>query len=112
MEAPKTLTGEAKLEWKRVCDELAKLGRLTDVDRAILTVHCQTWAINRDAFAAVKAHGMSTTYSNGSVGPTPEYKAWTETTKTLRGTLADLGLTPAARKFDKVEAEEPTKLSY
>jgi P27 family predicted phage terminase small subunit len=92
-----TLKNEGLKEWNRICDELKSLGRLDSVDRAILSLHCNTWEINRDALKHVQSDGQIQTYSNGTVGPSTHYKNWCETTKILRGTLADMGLTPSSR---------------
>jgi P27 family predicted phage terminase small subunit len=106
---PTILKGESLKEWQRITQELTDLGRLNNADRAIMVQHCQTWQINREAYQRVLSDGQTMEYSNGVMGPSPWYKNWGETTKMLRGTLADLGLTPNARGFD-LTADEPEEL--
>ena len=43
-DCPKVLTGEARIEWRRIEIELKRLGLLTGVDRAALAGYCQAWA--------------------------------------------------------------------
>lgn len=107
LDPPPMLKGESLKEWERCAAELDALGRLDKVDRAILTLHCQTWQLNREAFQHILAEGQTCEYANGSIGPTPHYKNWQETTKTLRGTLGDMGLTPKARRF--ATPDKPTE---
>lgn len=42
--APTWLTAEAKAEWKRVTPELERLGMLAFLDRAVLTIYCDSWS--------------------------------------------------------------------
>lgn len=109
---PSDIKGEARKEWGRVCAELGRLGRLTSVDRGILTVHCTAWAMHRQAADTVDADGPSCVLPNGCPAQTPAFKAWKETATMLRGTLADLGLTPASRKAIAAaqDDDEPAEL--
>ncbi|MDP9225839.1 MAG: phage terminase small subunit P27 family, partial [Actinomycetota bacterium] len=42
--APARLSREARAEWKRIAPELERIGLLSNLDRALLTVWCETWA--------------------------------------------------------------------
>ena len=104
---PDELDGESLLEWDRICDELKMLGQLNKADRAIMTLHCQTWAVYRSAQQAVNQFGAVVKWPNGIPGPGPFYRVMRETAIVLRGTLKDLGLTPDARGLaTKKEQEE------
>jgi P27 family predicted phage terminase small subunit len=106
---PEDLDAEALLEWGRICRELKGLGRLELADRAIMTTHCQIWSVFRKNAKAVSQFGAVVRWHNGVAGPAPFYRVARETAALLRGTLADLGLTPASRGL-KVQAEEPGEL--
>jgi P27 family predicted phage terminase small subunit len=103
---PDDLKGEGLREWDRVCDELHTLGRLNKVDRALLTTYCRCWATFCQVSAQVDKDGPVTVYSNGNAGLTPYYKAQKETAALLQSLLAAMGLTPAARDFDRDDSED------
>lgn len=105
---PEELDGESLLEWDRICDELEQLGTLDGIDRAIMTLHCQTWATYQSMVKAVNKYGAVIKWPNGIPGPGPFYKVMRETAALLRGTLSDMGLTPNSRGFkvEKTEAED------
>lgn len=94
---PEHLGGEGLLEWCRVCGELEALGTLATADRAILTLYVETWAVWRSASNHVATFGPIVKGSNQVAGRSPFYTVKKETAAQLRGLLADLGLTPAAR---------------
>ena len=41
--APDHLNDEAKVEWKRVAEDLFRLGVLTEIDRVVLAAYCQAY---------------------------------------------------------------------
>lgn len=104
---PEDMEGEALLEWHRVVAELAARGTLDSADRGILTVHCQTRAAHAVAAKHVAQFGPVIKWPNGVPGPSPFYKTMKECAAVLCGTLADMGLTPAARAKQKTPAAEP-----
>ncbi|MDB5297868.1 MAG: hypothetical protein JWO31_3851 [Phycisphaerales bacterium] len=94
---PEDLDGEARLEWERVCDELAAAGRLDRADRAALTLYVRTWAVWKLAAKHVETFGAVLPMHNNVVGRSPFYAVMRETAAQLRNLLADLMLTPASR---------------
>jgi P27 family predicted phage terminase small subunit len=80
-----------------VSEELKALDRLDAADRAIMTLHCQTWATWASVTKHVIKFGAVIKWPNGVPGPSPFYKVQKETAGILRGTLADMGLTPESR---------------
>jgi len=54
---PTWLTREAKAEWNRVVKQLDALGLITKIDRASLTMLCNSWADYVAAFKDVKKRG-------------------------------------------------------
>ena len=109
---PEDLDGEALLEWHRISEELDSLGLLDRADRAIMTLYARTWAQWHAANQHVTAFGAIVKGNNQVAGRSPFYTVVRETAAQLRGLLADMGLTPAARskaaRGDK--AEEPEDL--
>src|SRR5689334_9981539 len=87
---PDDLDGEALLEWQRICAELQAAGRLDKIDRAIITLYAETWAVNRAATIAVNKHGAVIKYPNGIPAASPFYKVQRESAAQLRGLLTDL----------------------
>lgn len=46
---PVWLPVAAKREWRRICKEAKRTGLLTKLDRGLLTIYCQNWALLREA---------------------------------------------------------------
>jgi P27 family predicted phage terminase small subunit len=109
---PAELTGEARLEWDRIVEELAAAGRLDRTDRAIVSTYCLAWAAHQAAALQVARHGSVIKWPNGLPGPSPFYKVQKETATLLRGLLADLGLTPAARGLDRKKNDDAGALDF
>ena len=65
----------AKSEWKRVGEELCKLGIVTEIDIAILVGYCTAWAKFVEAEKAIKKDGFldgriyKASHGNGSTAP-------------------------------------------
>lgn len=113
IEAPAELQDDALLEWERLATELESLGLLNTADRALMVLHCQTWAVNQQVYSHVLKHGPTVRYSNGDVALTAEYKAYVATTKQLATMLKQLGLTPAARGVKATSGtEQVEELDY
>ncbi len=51
---PAWIRGEALAEWKRITPELKRLQIITQLDRAMLTVYCSSWAIMVEAAKALR----------------------------------------------------------
>lgn len=94
---PEGLTPEAKREWTRVTVELDRVGLLTIVDRAELTMYCQHWARWWEAQKIITTEGLSYTTDKGEVKLRPEVKSAQEDARLIRNFCADYGLSPSAR---------------
>lgn len=101
----KDLTDEALAEWGRVTKELATIDGLQAADRATVTLWCKTWMINRQCFEHVAKFGPILPAINKSLGRSPWYQVYIETTATLAKLADQLGITRKARDYDKVKAE-------
>lgn len=119
---PRHLKGEALKEWKRVSVELEKLGLVSMLDRAALSMYCTAWGRYSDAENMLRelgTKGMTSTTPNGfevqSAWLTISNKAMEQCLKYL----SEFGMSPAARArvtpielnkdlFDGTEHEKPT----
>jgi P27 family predicted phage terminase small subunit len=117
LEPPADLAADSVTEWYRVIAAVAHTGRtLKTADQPLLTLYVSTWKINRQAYQHVAQYGAIIKWPNGLPGASPQYKSFIETSKQLRGLLADLGCTPASRDFDiaptTIAPTEPAPLDY
>ncbi len=94
--APTWLSREARAEWNRVVPELARLELLKSVDRAALTVYCETWATYVDAIREARRTGMSIESETGAIKRNPAIAASHEAAALLRGMAQEFGLTPSS----------------
>lgn len=94
------IAAEARLEWERVTPHLEKLGLISELDRAIVSLYCFWWAVSTIAQKKIMEMG-----EQGLVKATPsgfeQMSAWllvaSKATGELTKALAQLGLSPAAR---------------
>ena len=63
---PAHLTDAALLEWKRVSEQLAMLGILTTLDRAVLAGYCQAYGRWSEAEQKLKDHELRAEAFHGS----------------------------------------------
>lgn len=97
---PKHLNGDALKEWKRVSLELAKLGLISKLDRAALSMYCTAWGRYVHAEKKLKELGP-----DGYVSMTPNkfevQSVWLNVSNKAMEQclkyLAEFGMSPAAR---------------
>lgn len=94
--APKTLTPEAKSEWNRVVKELDAAGAISKLDRAILTMYCQAWAIAQLAQVDIDERGVLVPGDRGMV-KNPSLQIRRDASAEAGRWMKELGLTPASR---------------
>lgn len=97
-ECPSFLTGEAAEEWARITAELEELGILSRIDRSLLTLYCTAWDQFRTCSMKVQETGPVVRTKSGAVEVNPYSVAADRAARQMRQCLAQLGLTPAARK--------------
>ena len=104
---PTDLSPEATAEWTRIVEAIADLDReVKQADLSLLSLYIQTWQQHFTAYQHVKQWGPVVKWGNGTPGPSPTYKVCMETTKIMQKFLDQLGLTPAARDFDRKATDE------
>ena len=103
---PSHLDAEARREWKRISVELARLGLVSKIDRAVLALYCQTWSDWTQAREELKGHGRTVKSPNGYEIPSPHLTIANAAGKELRALAAEFGMSPASRT--RVKAEKPS----
>lgn len=94
---PRTLTGEAAAEWKRIVPELEKMGLLTSLDRAVLIRYCRVWADWVDVDANLQKTGPLIKGRRDGLVRNPLWLLRSDAESTLSDLMKQLGLTPNAR---------------
>jgi P27 family predicted phage terminase small subunit len=110
-DAPSSLSKEARAEWDRIAPHLAKLGLVSQIDRAALAAYCTawgdyTWAENRIKQLNVEARKAGDkTGERGRIWDTPSgYKQISvplqirnRAMEMMAKFLSEFGMSPAAR---------------
>jgi P27 family predicted phage terminase small subunit len=96
-EAPEHLTGEARAEWDRVCDQLDGMGLLTTADRQVIALLCQSWAVYVEALKQVTEYGLIVKGPGGAPQQNNYLGIANTAFQQVKGCLVELGLTPSAR---------------
>ena len=103
--APAHLNSGAKAEWSRVCDDLARLGLLTGLDRAALAAYCQAYgrweqaeaALTRMAERDLTTHALMIRTSNGNAVQNPLVGTANKAMADMMRYATEFGMTPSAR---------------
>ena len=95
--APDHLNDEAKAEWARVGEDLAALGLVTAIDRAVLAAYCVAWARWVDAEEKLLEFGPVVKATNGSVSPSPYLSISNKAQEQMLKTAVEFGMTPSSR---------------
>lgn len=110
---PPHLSDEAKVEWGRVCDDLYRLGILTDLDRAALAAYCQAYGrwVHAERALAKMAEGSATggmiiKTKSGNAIQNPLVGAANKAMSDMMRYAAEFGMTPSARSRIKANGEK------
>lgn len=109
---PPFLSDDAKVEWGRVCDELYRLGVLSNLDRAALAAYCQAygrWADAERALAKMAERdqvtkGLMIKTTSGNAIQNPLVGSANKAMADMMRYAAEFGMTPSARS--RISAEE------
>ena len=105
---PPFVQGEARAEWLRVGQLLEAAGRVTELDRAALTLYCMTWARSIEVEALVRERGLVGISTKRTEQASPALTILLRTNKMLLAIAAELGLTPVSRgRVALVETPRP-----
>ena len=95
---PEHIQGEGRKEWNRICLELKKLGLITEIDRAAISVYCQAWDRWVEAEDMVRKHGTIVKVGDNNHPMQSPYLSVANTAmKTMMSTLVEFGMTPSSR---------------
>lgn len=102
---PRTLTGEARAEWRRIVPELSALGVLEPLDRGLLIRYCSTWASWVELTEQVRLTGRVIRGRNGDTVRNPLWFQLRDCAAMLSEMGRQLMLSPQARLRGGVERE-------
>ena len=93
---PEHLSQEAQIEWERIAPELARLGILTELDRAALAAYCSCWGRWVEAERHVRKRGMTVRAPCG-IKINPSVRISNNALQFLLKFATEFGLTPSSR---------------
>jgi P27 family predicted phage terminase small subunit len=102
---PRSLSAEARAEWRRLQPELLRLGLLSRIDRAAFAAYCEAWADFRWAVVTIKAEGRVIESGNHTRMPHVAMTIKRGAMKAIREFASEFGFTPASRM--RVEMAPP-----
>ena len=95
---PPHLSDEGKREWRRISKTLHKLGLLTEIDGAQLSLYCQAWGRWVDAEKALKTSGTVVKAPNTEWPMQSPYLAIAnKAMEQMQKALSEFGMSPASR---------------
>jgi len=108
---PSHLTSPARREWQRIVPILARVGVLTEIDRAALAAYCQAYGRWVEAERLVKKEGMVKETANGYPIISPYLAIVNKALEQMHKYLVEFGLTPSSRSkvsaVPMVKEEDP-----
>ena len=102
-EKPSMLNEYASAEWDKITPELAKLGLLTKIDSASITIYCQLYGQWVDANLRLLKDGLMVNSRDGNPYQNPYLGISNKIIEKLQKLLCEFGMTPASRSRIKVD---------
>ena len=94
---PSWLSTEAKQEWRRLAPELARLGLLTKIDRALFAGYCSSCSWWRRAQEVIADQGSVYVTVRGRLETRPEVEISKLAMEQMKSLAGEFGLTPTSR---------------
>ena len=94
---PDHLSPAAKKEWERVTPLLEKLGLLSQIDGAALSLYCQAWGRWVEAEEALRTYGVMVKSPNGFPMQSPYLAVANRAMEQIRAMLTEFGMSPSSR---------------
>lgn len=104
---PNHLKGVARQEWNRITKELYKLGMITKLDRAALTICCQVYADYVNACHKLKEEGEVIISDKGGLYQNPWESIKKRSMDQIMKYYAEFGMTPSSRS--RVKTDTPSE---
>jgi P27 family predicted phage terminase small subunit len=104
---PGHLDREARIEWRRICKELDKVGLLTLVDRAVVAGYCQAWSRWVRAENMLRESGEVLESAEGGRYQNPWLAVANKALEQVHKFSALLGLDPSSRSRLKASPSAP-----
>ena len=103
---PVHLDKEARQEWRRMVKDLKPLGVLTNLDKAVFAIYCETFSTWAKATQKIQELGMIRITKNGFAEQNPYFPIANKAKEQMMKALIELGMTPSSRSRVKV-SEQP-----
>ena len=100
---PDSIAGEARKEWRRMSRRLARLGLVTEIDRAALAAYCRAWQVWSDAVEEVRKTSAVVKAPNGMPMLNPYLSVELRAAKQMKSFLVEFGMTPSSRSRIEVD---------
>jgi len=94
---PSHLNPSAKAEWRRVARQMAVLGMITELDRAVLASYCQAYGRWVKAERRLKDTPMVIKLASGVIQQSPWLAIANKQVELMHRFAAELGLSPVSR---------------
>ena len=111
-ECPAHLDDRAVVEWDRISTKLAKLGLLTELDRAVLSAYCAVWSRMVDAEEHLARFGTVIKSPSGYPIQSPYLSIANRAIKQIEELSGEFGMTPSTRtRVMGLEEEGPDEFN-
>jgi P27 family predicted phage terminase small subunit len=104
---PACLGDEARKEWQRLAGELAALGLLTGLDRAMLAAYCHAHALWVEAVASIQRYGTMVKSPNGFPMQSPYVAVANKQVEIMVRIASEFGMTPSSRTRIRIGEQTP-----
>ena len=104
---PRHLDKRARKEWRRIGRMLLEVRVITELDRAVLTVYCQSWSEYVRACEEIPKKQPVCLARDGYPRLNPWLRVQREACERMSRAMTELGLTPVSRTRVRIEGPKP-----
>ena len=106
IKAPKRFVGYERQEWNHIAPLLKEAGLLAKIDRPMLIMYCESYAIYRKALTKLKRQGDTVKTSNGNLIQSPHLTTVNKQREAMHKMLVEFGMSPSSRSRVQVTPPE------